>query len=264
MPTPGGRGGHRRSGPGAAAAEAVRRLLVAAQRRRHRRQPDTRHDRPRAAPQPAAGRASRGRVWPVNPQRRPRRLRSAPWPASSTSPTTSTSPSSPCRRTPWPRWWRSAVASRCTASWCSRRASREAGRRGRRAGGGGAAGRPVVGDPRWWDRTASASSTRTQPCGCTPRSRTVVPRRGPGVAAVRVGDGRRGHHRPGPRARGIGISSFVALGNRADVSGNDLLQYWEGDEQHRRRVHVHRVVRQRRGTSAAWPAASAGPSRWWP
>lgn len=33
------------------------------------------------------------------------------------------------------------------------------------------------------------------------------------------------------RARdlGIGISSFVALGNRADVSGNDLLQYWESD-----------------------------------
>lgn len=29
---------------------------------------------------------------------------------------------------------------------------------------------------------------------------------------------------------GIGISSFVALGNRADVSGNDLLQYWEGDD----------------------------------
>lgn len=33
------------------------------------------------------------------------------------------------------------------------------------------------------------------------------------------------------RARevGVGISSFVALGNRADVSGNDLLQYWETD-----------------------------------
>jgi len=28
---------------------------------------------------------------------------------------------------------------------------------------------------------------------------------------------------------GIGISSFVALGNRSDVSGNDLLQYWETD-----------------------------------
>lgn len=31
-------------------------------------------------------------------------------------------------------------------------------------------------------------------------------------------------------AEGVGISSFVALGNRADVSGNDLLQYWEADE----------------------------------
>ena len=31
------------------------------------------------------------------------------------------------------------------------------------------------------------------------------------------------------RAAGVGISSFVALGNRADVSGNDMLQYWEAD-----------------------------------
>ena len=30
-------------------------------------------------------------------------------------------------------------------------------------------------------------------------------------------------------ARGIGISSFVSLGNKADVSGNDLLQYWQTD-----------------------------------
>ncbi|MFL6206031.1 MAG: GNAT family N-acetyltransferase [Acidimicrobiales bacterium] len=29
---------------------------------------------------------------------------------------------------------------------------------------------------------------------------------------------------------GLGLSSFVALGNRADVSGNDLLQYWESDD----------------------------------
>jgi len=27
----------------------------------------------------------------------------------------------------------------------------------------------------------------------------------------------------------IGISSFVSVGNKADVSGNDLLEYWEGD-----------------------------------
>lgn len=30
-------------------------------------------------------------------------------------------------------------------------------------------------------------------------------------------------------ARGLGISTFVSAGNRADVSGNDLLQYWETD-----------------------------------
>ena len=30
--------------------------------------------------------------------------------------------------------------------------------------------------------------------------------------------------------RGLGLSSFASAGNRADVSGNDLLQYWEEDE----------------------------------
>jgi acyl-CoA synthetase (NDP forming)/ribosomal protein S18 acetylase RimI-like enzyme len=30
-------------------------------------------------------------------------------------------------------------------------------------------------------------------------------------------------------ARGIGISSFVSLGNKADLSGNDVIQYWEQD-----------------------------------
>jgi acetyl coenzyme A synthetase (ADP forming)-like protein len=30
---------------------------------------------------------------------------------------------------------------------------------------------------------------------------------------------------------GIGISTFVSLGNKADVSSNDLLQYWEDDDQ---------------------------------
>ncbi|MXR12570.1 hypothetical protein DR093_03185, partial [Mycoplasma flocculare] len=28
---------------------------------------------------------------------------------------------------------------------------------------------------------------------------------------------------------GLGISTFVSAGNRADLSGNDLLQYWEED-----------------------------------
>ncbi|GIE93484.1 bifunctional acetate--CoA ligase family protein/GNAT family N-acetyltransferase [Paractinoplanes rishiriensis] len=29
--------------------------------------------------------------------------------------------------------------------------------------------------------------------------------------------------------RGLGLSSFVSAGNRADISGNDLLQYWQDD-----------------------------------
>ena len=31
--------------------------------------------------------------------------------------------------------------------------------------------------------------------------------------------------------RGLGVSTFVSAGNRADVSGNDLLQYWQDDDQ---------------------------------
>ena len=31
------------------------------------------------------------------------------------------------------------------------------------------------------------------------------------------------------RRRGLGLSNFVSVGNKADVSGNDLLQYWELD-----------------------------------
>lgn len=31
------------------------------------------------------------------------------------------------------------------------------------------------------------------------------------------------------RQRGLGLSHFVSVGNKADVSGNDLLQYWEQD-----------------------------------
>lgn len=31
------------------------------------------------------------------------------------------------------------------------------------------------------------------------------------------------------RARGLGLSSFVSMGNKADVSGNDLLAWWEED-----------------------------------
>src|SRR6266542_3981184 len=32
------------------------------------------------------------------------------------------------------------------------------------------------------------------------------------------------------RQRHVGISTFISVGNKADISGNDLLQYWQGDE----------------------------------
>jgi acyl-CoA synthetase (NDP forming)/GNAT superfamily N-acetyltransferase len=32
------------------------------------------------------------------------------------------------------------------------------------------------------------------------------------------------------RRRGLGVSSFVGAGNRADVSGNDMLQFWDADD----------------------------------
>ncbi|HEY8415035.1 MAG TPA: GNAT family N-acetyltransferase, partial [Thermaerobacter sp.] len=33
------------------------------------------------------------------------------------------------------------------------------------------------------------------------------------------------------RDMGLGMSTFVSVGNKADVSGNDLIQYWEDDEE---------------------------------
>lgn len=32
------------------------------------------------------------------------------------------------------------------------------------------------------------------------------------------------------RSLGLGLSSFVSVGNKADISGNDLIQYWESDD----------------------------------
>ena len=43
---------------------------------------------------------------------------------------------------------------------------------------------------------------------------------------------------------GVGLSSFVSVGNKADLSGNDFLQYWEQDPDTEARAAVPRVVRQ--------------------
>ena len=43
---------------------------------------------------------------------------------------------------------------------------------------------------------------------------------------------------------GIGISSFASVGDKLDVSGNDMLMWWERDGADQARRAVHRVVRQ--------------------
>ena len=44
--------------------------------------------------------------------------------------------------------------------------------------------------------------------------------------------------------RGLGFSAFVSIGNKADVSSNDLLEWWEDDEGTDARAALPRVVRQ--------------------
>ena len=56
---------------------------------------------------------------------------------------------------------------------------------------------------------------------------------------------------------GLGLSSFVSVGNKADISGNDLIQYWESDDETRRDPAVPGVVRQPAQVRAASRGASA-------
>jgi acyl-CoA synthetase (NDP forming) len=61
---------------------------------------------------------------------------------------------------------------------------------------------------------------------------------------------------------GIGISQFVSVGNKPDVSGNDLIQYWADDE--RTGVilmYLENFGNPRRFTS--WRARSRAASRSW-
>ena len=48
------------------------------------------------------------------------------------------------------------------------------------------------------------------------------------------------------RQLGLGVGSFVSLGNKADVSSNDLLAAWRRRPAGERRGALPRVVRQRR------------------
>ena len=70
------------------------------------------------------------------------------------------------------------------------------------------------------------------------------------------------------RQRHVGISTFISVGNKADISGNDLLQYWEGDEATRVILlylesfgNPRRFARIARGVSRGKPIVVVKPGR---
>ena len=65
-------------------------------------------------------------------------------------------------------------------------------------------------------------------------------------------------------ARGLGISTFVSAGNRADVSGNDLMQFWEDDPATDVVLLYLESHRQPAQVQPDRPPAVADASRSWP
>ncbi len=70
------------------------------------------------------------------------------------------------------------------------------------------------------------------------------------------------------RQRHVGVSTFISVGNKADISGNDLLQYWRGDEATRVIVmylqsfgNPRRFARIARGTSQTKPIVAVKAGR---
>ena len=128
---------------------------------------------------------------------------------------------------------RARASRRCSSS---RPASRTPRARSAGAGSPRSAVRPACA---WSGRTASASR-RPRLNATFARSRPMRGRvallsqsGGVGIAAL---EQRRGH--------GIGLSSFVSIGDRADISSNDLLQWWEQDDGTRRDRALSGVLRQ--------------------
>ena len=106
-------------------------------------------------------------------------------------------------------------------------------------------------------RTAWACSTPTPTSAWTRPSRPVAAARGRvGFLSQSGALGDRGDRRRRASA-GIGLSSFVSVGDKADLSGNDFLRYWEQRRRHRRRPALPGVLRQPAQVRAASPGASA-------
>ena len=120
-----------------------------------------------------------------------------------------------------------ALAARRSCALCHLRGVRR-GRRGRRRAPGSAA-RARARARCTADRARTASGSRPPAVRLNATFARQAPRRGSigfssqsgalGLALLEAAD-----------ARGIGLSAFVSIGNKADVSSNDLLERWEDDE----------------------------------
>ena len=194
---------------------------------RHRRLAPPRHRRaPRCSPTCAPA-ASPGALYVVHPEadeigglpaspqhRRGARARS-------------TSPSSPCRAPAVPAVARECGAAGVRALVVLSAGFAEVGARRRRAAGRAARGLPRRRDAAGRARTASASSTRAE-VGLNATFAPEPPR--PGRIAFASQSGAFGIAAIAEAARrGLGLSSFVSTGDKADLSGNDFLRYWEQD-----------------------------------
>jgi acyl-CoA synthetase (NDP forming) len=98
-------------------------------------------------------------------------------------------------------------------------------RRRSRAPGAAARARPLARAPGCSGRTASGSPSSKPKLNATFAPRALPPGRigfssqsgASGLALARAG------------RRALGFSAFVSIGNKADVSSNDLLEWWEDD-----------------------------------
>ena len=72
----------------------------------------------------------------------------------------------------------------------------------------------------WASSAPASASTRRSPRSRHAPGGSRSPRRAAGFGIAAIAETAR---------RGLGLSSFVSTGNKADLSGNDFLRYWEQD-----------------------------------
>ncbi len=114
---------------------------------------------------------------------------------------------------------------------------------------GAAHDRPEL--PRYRGRGAESQRHLRGALGAERQHRLLLPER---RARARLARGGRG-------ARARASPSFVSIGNKADVSSNDLLEWWEDEDATQASSSCTSSRSATHGASGAWPAASRGESR---